>query len=143
MPKVVPIRDAVAADDKCSRCRGSTCCTYITQQIDAPRSIADFDLLLWQLSHRDVALFKDDDGWFLQVMNACMHLLPDGRCGIYETRPQICRDHSTDNCEFGGLGPDDHDLFFPDYKSLLAYCRKRFKRWDRRFTDGAAKRAKK
>ena len=25
---------------------------------------------------------------------------PDNRCGIYETRPQICRDYSTDNCEY-------------------------------------------
>jgi Fe-S-cluster containining protein len=27
-------------------------------------------------------------------------LLPNNRCGIYETRPQICRDYTTDNCEY-------------------------------------------
>jgi Fe-S-cluster containining protein len=27
-------------------------------------------------------------------------LLPDNRCGIYHTRPEICREYSTDNCEY-------------------------------------------
>ena len=30
----------------------------------------------------------------------CKHLQSDNRCGIYDTRPQICRDYSTDNCEY-------------------------------------------
>ena len=30
----------------------------------------------------------------------CKHLQRDNRCGIYETRPQICRDYTTDNCEY-------------------------------------------
>ena len=25
------------------------------------------------------------------------------------------------------------EVFFPDYASLLKYCRKRFKNWDKRF----------
>ena len=28
------------------------------------------------------------------------HLQTDHRCGIYETRPQICRDYTTSECEF-------------------------------------------
>ena len=24
----------------------------------------------------------------------------DNRCGIYETRPQVCRDYSTKDCEY-------------------------------------------
>ena len=30
----------------------------------------------------------------------CKHLLDDNRCGIYDTRPQICREYSTDACEY-------------------------------------------
>ena len=30
----------------------------------------------------------------------CKHLQSDNRCGIYDTRPQICRDYSTDDCEY-------------------------------------------
>ena len=26
----------------------------------------------------------------------CPHLQPDNRCGIYQTRPQICRDYAAD-----------------------------------------------
>ena len=51
---------------KCQRCTRTKCCTYVTQQIDAPRSIADFDFILWQVSHAGVRVFRDDDGWFLQ-----------------------------------------------------------------------------
>ena len=40
--------------------------------------------------HRGVAL---DDGTILPFVDGrCPHLSDDGRCGIYETRPQGCRD---------------------------------------------------
>ncbi len=94
----------------------------------------DFDQLLWQISHHNTQVYKDEDGWFLLVNNRCMHLQTDGRCGIYERRPQVCREHSNDDCEFDGpAGADDFELFFPTYASLLGYCRKRFKHWDRNY----------
>jgi len=138
MDRSIPIKPvgqlAITAENKCSFCRGATCCTYLTQQIDAPRSMEDFDLLLWQISHVNTQVYKDDDGWFLLVNNRCRHLANDGRCLVYDERPQVCRDHTNDDCEFEGpCGHDDFEQFFPDYESLLAYCRKRFKNWDRRF----------
>ncbi len=123
----------ISAEEKCSLCHGAKCCTYFTQQIDTPRSMDEFDVLLWQLAHRDVQAYKDEDGWFLLIDNPCTHLLEDGRCGIYDTRPQICRDHSNDYCEYDGPAEEGFDLFFDSYDSLLKYCRKRFKRWDKRF----------
>lgn len=144
MTTVIPIMPAadIPLEQKCSFCKGSTCCTYFTHQIDTPRGIADFDLLLWQISHFNTQIYKDADGWFLLVNNRCNHLQNDGRCGIYHDRPQVCRDHSNDDCEFEGpAGADDFELYFPDYDALLAYCRKRFKTWDRRFSDGTPKRA--
>lgn len=140
MNTVIPILPLETAGAKCTRCKGAVCCTYLTQELKTPRSIEDFDLLLWQLSHRDTQAYKDEDGWFLLVNNPCRHLQPDGRCGIYERRPQVCRDHSTDDCEVDGpAGADDFDLFFPDYEALDAYCRKKFKNWDARFDKGEKK----
>lgn len=140
MNTVIPILPLETAGAKCARCQGAVCCTYLTQELKTPRSMEDFDLLLWQLSHRDTQAYKDEDGWFLLVNNPCRHLLADGRCNIYERRPQVCRDHSTDDCEVDGpAGADDFDLFFPDYESLDAYCRKKFKNWDARFDKGEKK----
>jgi Fe-S-cluster containining protein len=116
-------------EEKCSFCPGSKCCTYLTQEVPTPRSKLDFDNLLWQIAHRDTQVFKDEGKWYLLINNPCTHLLPDGRCGIYATRPQACRVHSNEYCEFDAPAEDGFELFFPDYDALLAYCKKRFKRW--------------
>ncbi|MBC6414000.1 MAG: YkgJ family cysteine cluster protein [Chromatiales bacterium] len=121
----------ITPENKCSFCKNSKCCTYVTQAIDTPRSKADFEHLLWQVSHRNVSVYKDSDGWCLLFDTECMHLLPNGNCGIYENRPQICREHSNDYCEFDAPAEDGFELYFPDYQSLLAYCKKRYKRWTR------------
>ena len=114
---------------KCDLCTNSKCCTYVTQQIDRPRSKYDFEILLWQVSHNGVGAYKDDDGWFVMFESRCQHLLVGGRCNIYEIRPTICRSHSNDYCEYDAPAEDGFDLYFPDYDSLLQYCRKKFKRW--------------
>ncbi|HEB86757.1 MAG TPA: YkgJ family cysteine cluster protein [Gammaproteobacteria bacterium] len=121
------------AGDKCSRCPGDKCCDYITQSIDTPRSISDFDHLAWQLAHKNVQIYKDEDGWFLLLMSLCQFLQKDGRCGIYETRPQLCRDYSNDYCEFDEPAEKSFQFYFRNYQELDAYCRKRFKRWNKRF----------
>lgn len=124
----------ITTDNKCSHCLGSKCCTYVTQQIDAPKSKADFDYLLWQISHKNIQLFKDEDGWFLSILQPCLHLLADGGCGIYDVRPMICREHSNEYCEFDSAAEEGFDLFFDGYDSLNNYCKKRFKKWDKRFS---------
>lgn len=120
----------ITAENKCSFCVGSKCCVYTTHQVDTPRSKADFDYLLWQTSHRDIQLYKDEDGWFLLINNPCLHLQPDGRCGIYAQRPNVCREHDNDYCEFDANPEDDFELFFDGYAALLQYCKQRFKTWD-------------
>ena len=125
--KVVPGDDYV--ESKCQRCTNSKCCTYFTQAIDGPRSKQDFEHLLWQISHRGVEVYKDSSGWYLLVNTPCAHLRYDGGCGIYETRPQICRDYNNDFCEYDAPAEEGFDLFFKNYEALLAYCKKRFKRW--------------
>ena len=124
-------RVKLTSENKCSFCTNSKCCTYVTQAIDGPRSKYDFEHLLWQVSHKNVGVYKDNKGWCLLFDSRCTHLQPNGHCGIYETRPQICRDHSNDYCEFDSTAEEGFDLYFPDYESLLKYCKKRFKRWTR------------
>ncbi len=123
--------DAGTPLDKCSRCAGSRCCSYVTQKIAAPRSKYDFEHLLWQVSHEGVEAYKDTDGWYLMFRSRCSHLQADGRCGIYERRPAICRDYSHEYCEYDEPAEDHFLLHFRDYDSLRAYCRRRFRRWQR------------
>ena len=137
MRKTIPIAvdpDSLSSEEKCGYCTNTTCCTYITQELDTPRSMEDFDTLLWQISHQNIQVYKDEGDWYLLVNNRCRHIQKDGRCGIYEIRPQICREHSNEDCEFNTpASDDDFDLYFPDYESLDTYCRERFKTWDRRW----------
>ncbi|MGD8483386.1 MAG: YkgJ family cysteine cluster protein [Thioalkalispiraceae bacterium] len=121
-------------ETKCSFCRGTICCTYTTQEIETPRSMDDFDHLLWQVAHEGVQVYKDEDGWFLLINNRCRFLQADGACGIYETRPQVCRDYSNDFCEYDAPAEEGFEYFFETYEALDAYCQKRFKRWHKRFT---------
>ncbi len=119
----------VEPQHKCDLCTNSKCCTYVTQQIDTPRSKYDFEILLWQVSHKKVKAYKDSDGWFVLFEADCTHLEHDGRCGIYEDRPTICRTHDNDFCEYDAPAEEGFDLYFPNYQSLLSYCEKRFKKW--------------
>ena len=127
-----PLPAELTPETKCGFCPGTKCCTYLAQKIPGPRSRDDFDHLLWQLAHENIQAYKDSDGWFLLINNRCTKLGDDGRCRIYDRRPQVCRDYSNDYCEFDAPAEEGFELFFRDYEELLAYCRKRFKRWDDR-----------
>ena len=120
-------------ENKCAQCFDSKCCQYITEPLDTPRSIRDFDMLLWQISHQNVHCFKDDTGWYLKIFGQCEHLTKNGQCGIYHKRPFICREHSNQSCELDTPHPKFSDLYFNKYLDFDQYCRKRFKRWDKRF----------
>ena len=129
--KNIPVGVKITTENKCGFCTNSQCCTYITEKLETPRSMHDFDHMLWQLSHRDVQAYKDEDGWFLLVNNPCTHLLSDGRCGIYDDRPRICREYTNDFCEFDEPADVNFELFFDSYTTLLKYIKKRFKGWDK------------
>ncbi len=131
-------------ENKCASCKGATCCTYITQQIDTPRTQQDFSNLLWQVSHQGVHAFRDEGIWYLLFEGRCTHLQADGRCGIYETRPQVCRDHSNDYCELDAPREEGFDLHFKGYDELLEYCKKKFKNWGKPKSEtGSGKKDKK
>lgn len=123
----------IKIDKKCSKCTKSICCNSINQKIPAPKTKEDFDHLLWQVSHENINIFKDSDGWFLNILANCSHLGPGGVCGIYDTRPWVCRDYDNDFCELDESIEDASELFFSTHKKFDKYCRKRFKKWDKRF----------
>ena len=120
-------------ENKCSFCPGTRCCQYFTQQIDTPRSMADFDHMLWQIAHTGVEIYKDEDGWYLMVFTPCSKLQPDGSCGIYENRPQLCRDYTNDYCEYDAPAEEGFERHFRSFEELDKFCRKRFKTWKKRF----------
>ena len=117
---------------QCQDC-GHLCCKYITVKIPAPRTICDFDGLLWQLAHQNVKAYRDSIGWHLLIYNPCMHLKDNGRCAIYAKRPITCRQHSIDSCEYDNPIDKASIKFFDSYKELNSYCKRRFKTWERRF----------
>lgn len=129
--KLGDISVEITPENKCGHCTNSLCCAYITQEVETPRSKYDFEHLLWQISHENINVYKDEDGWYLLIRNRCTHLLADGMCAIYDRRPQICRDHDNDYCELDEPAEDAFELFFDSYDSLRRYCKKRFKKWQR------------
>ena len=83
----------------CDYCTAK-CCRYFAVTIETPEDRRDFEYIRWFLLHDRAAVFKEDDDWYLLVHTECRHLQPDNRCGIYETRPNVCREYSTKDCEF-------------------------------------------
>jgi Fe-S-cluster containining protein len=53
-------------------------------------------------------VFTEEDVWYLLVHNRCKMLRDDNLCSQYETRPQICRDYTTKNCEYDDEWVYDH-----------------------------------
>jgi Fe-S-cluster containining protein len=97
---VKPTRDQLKPGEVlCEYCTGK-CCRYFALPIETPEEHKDYEYIRWYMLHGETTIFCEDDDWYLMVHNRCDHLLPDNRCGIYETRPRICREYTTDDCEY-------------------------------------------
>jgi Fe-S-cluster containining protein len=95
-----PRRKQVPKDRHLCEFCTAKCCRYFALPIEAPEEFADFEYIRWYLLHERATVFKEGDDWYLLVHTTCRHLQDDNRCGIYETRPQICREYSTKDCEY-------------------------------------------
>ncbi|MCC6424295.1 MAG: YkgJ family cysteine cluster protein [Phycisphaerales bacterium] len=104
----------------CDQC-SALCCRYFALPIDNPESRRQFDDIRWYLCHENVVIFIEDKQWYIGFMSRCKHLQNDNRCGIYETRPRICREYSTDNCDFHG-GEYNFEQLFTSAEQLQAYA---------------------
>lgn len=94
----------VNSDDggPCHLCNAS-CCRYFALQIDEPVDDEGYDHVRWYLMHEGTVVWVQDEEWYLEVRTQCRHLQPDNSCGVYETRPQICRDYGLpggEACEY-------------------------------------------
>lgn len=105
----------------CEHCT-AVCCRYIALPIEKPETPRDFDDVRWYLMHEGISVFVEDGQWYMLIQSRCQHLRPDHRCGIYETRPRICRSYTTDNCDYhsGDYGWEAH---FATPEHLDAYMR--------------------
>lgn len=104
--------DRMTESEICVRCTG--CCRYVTVEIVKPRSKEKIELYTWYLLHKNVQIYIDNDGaWNLLFITPCTKLGTDGRCGIYATRPKICKEYSPKSCS--RTGKDHTHLFMtPD-----------------------------
>ncbi len=102
----------------CQYCTAK-CCKYFALPMETPDCRNDLDYIRWYILHEAATVFTEDETWYLLVHTTCRHLQADNRCGIYHTRPTICREYSTDNCEY-----DDryvYDRYFETPDQVLEY----------------------
>ncbi len=91
----------------CDHCTAK-CCRYFALPLDEPTEVEDFEFIRWFLLHDQATVFTEEGTWYLLVHTVCKHLQPDNRCGIYATRPQVCRDYTTATCEYEDDWVYDH-----------------------------------
>ena len=103
----------------CSYCT-ARCCRYFAMAIDTPKTWEQFDNMRWYMMHGPFSVFVDGASWFLLIPGDCQHLQADHMCGAYETRPQICRDYTTDSCEYDNDGV--YDQYFETPEQLWEYA---------------------
>lgn len=99
LPRRLRREELPAGECLCDHCTAK-CCKYFALPIETPTNRKDFDFIRWYLLHGHATVFVEDGSWYLLVHTVCKHLQPDNRCGIYDIRPQICRDYTTANCEY-------------------------------------------
>lgn len=97
-----PKKSEVPADELCNYCSGK-CCRYFALPIDKPTNYEEFDYVRWYLLHENATVFVEDGSWFLLVHTVCKALDENNRCKIYDKRPLVCREYSTEKCEYDDL----------------------------------------
>jgi len=99
IPRKIRKEELPPGECLCDYCTAK-CCRYFALGLDDPTEKQDWEYIRWFLLHDAASTFMEEGSWYLLVQTTCEHLLGDHRCGIYETRPMICREYSTDNCEY-------------------------------------------
>ena len=104
----------------CEHCTAA-CCNHVALPIEIPETRRDFDDIRWYLMHADITVFVEDGDWYIQFATPCRNLEPDNRCGIYETRPKICREYKAGECDYEG-GAHDYEHLFTRPEHIEAYA---------------------
>ncbi len=79
----------------CQAC-GARCCNNIAIEIEAPTNREYREYIRWYLAHKNISVFVEDGLWYIEFHTECDKLLPDKTCGIYDKRPDMCRDYGYD-----------------------------------------------
>ncbi len=98
-------QDLPAGDCLCDHCSGK-CCRYFSLPIETPTNWDDYDAIRWYLAHGQTLVYTEKRTWYLVVMTRCQYLTREDRCRIYLSRPKICQEYTTNECEY-----DDDWLF--------------------------------
>jgi hypothetical protein len=107
--------------DLCAGC--VQCCTYITIEIDAPRSAWEYDQWIWALHHSGIEIYVErPEAWYLLVHTRCRRLNDHGRCSIYGRHPVLCREYDPRSCE-RRLPLADVRAWFHDAPELEAWLK--------------------
>lgn len=110
------------------------CCSYIAIDIDPPTTVKRATQILWYLYHDRVSVYWDnEEDWMLQFETRCRHLAPDNRCGIYASRPHICREFDEVSCE---VNAEDEGTSFYSAAEFLEFLRLRRKSIYRKVQEG-------
>jgi Fe-S-cluster containining protein len=97
-----PRREQLAPGEcLCDHCTGR-CCRYFSLPINNPSTWDDYDSFRWYLAHGRTLIYVEKKQWYLLVMTRCTYLTDQDRCRIYLNRPKVCRNYTTDQCEYDG-----------------------------------------
>lgn len=107
----------------CDQCTG-LCCRYFALEIDKPKTPRQYDDIRWYLLHENIFIFIEEGKWYLGVMNKCKHLRADNRCGIYQKRPKICREYTTEGCDYHS-GAYDFEHMFATAEQFEAFTKEK------------------
>jgi Fe-S-cluster containining protein len=133
---VLPVAEK-ETEHPCFDC--AKCCHYVAIEIDRPTTNREFDYLLWYLYHPGLGVFVDWEGhWFVNFEGRCQHLTSHGLCGIYTTRPGICRDFDWQECEMHVRDDPPDKWLFETAEQFLEWLERqrpkafaRFRAWRR------------
>ena len=105
----------------CEHCTGH-CCKYVALPLDEPETARDFDDIRWYLLHEGVLVFVEEGDWYVQFTAKCTKLTGANLCGLYETRPKICRQYKAGECDYSG-GDYGYDHLFTHAEQIEAYAK--------------------
>ena len=111
--------------DLCANC-GAKCCKYVAIEIDAPEDLEDFEDIKWYVAHKNINVYVDEDHeWHVEFLTACENLDENDLCKIYDSRPQICKEFSQEECPFHNIYEEKYS--FTKIEDVEKYVEEVFK----------------
>ena len=95
----------------CDECNAK-CCRYVAVEMDEPDCLDDWDQIKWMLMHENIRVYLDNEGdWVAEFITKCKNLDKNNKCKIYDSRPDLCKEHEMESCVMNGEGKVEVLLF--------------------------------